>query len=138
MFHWPSVSGDAIRKECHQVGVSNFHAALGILASHRFPIVVDHVFESRSWFHECFAALNGARVCYVGIRCPANVLERREKDRGDRRIGMAKWQADHVHEGMTYDLELDTSMLTPTQCAHLILDKAGLEMMANPSTDSTP
>jgi chloramphenicol 3-O phosphotransferase len=138
MFDWKSVNGDATRKECHQVGVSNFHSALGILASGRFPIVVDHVFETRSWFEECFAALGAARIFYVGVRCPVEVLEKRELDRGDRRIGMGRWQADHVHEGMRYDLELDTSILSPLQCAHRILEAAGLEIMADRSTDLTP
>jgi chloramphenicol 3-O phosphotransferase len=139
MFDWPSVIGDAVRKECHEVGVANFHVALRILAAGPFPIVVDHVFERRSWFDECLGALNENHVCYVGIRCPVEVIEKRELDRGDRRIGMGRWQADRVHEGMRYDLELDTSILSPSQCAQKILGAVGLDLMADlQSADPTP
>jgi len=56
----------------------------------------------------------------VGVFAPLDVLETRERQRGDRMIGLARWQYDRVHAGMTYDLELDTSSATPMQCASLI------------------
>src|SRR5687768_16014284 len=57
MFDWAAIGDEAIRAECHRVGVANFHATLPILASNHFPIVVDHVFEQSAWFEACRDAL---------------------------------------------------------------------------------
>ena len=116
-FHCPVIADQEERKECHRVGVENFHAALPILASSRFPLVIDHVFEQHAWFEACDASLKGNRVYFVGVRCPLSVLEAREKARGDRRIGMAKWQFDRVHEQKRYAIEVDTSVHSAEECA---------------------
>ena len=57
---------------------------------------------------------------------PLDVLEAREIARGDRAIGLARWQFDKVHRGMTYDFEIDTSTLTPDACAAAIMQRFGL------------
>lgn len=121
MFDWTSIS-EAKKKECHTIGVSNFHKSLPILASSRFTLVIDHVFERMDWFRDCFAALRGKPTLFVGIRCPLNIIEMRERERGNRRIGLAKMQFDLVHEGKEYDLEVDTSVMDPDQCAETILE----------------
>jgi chloramphenicol 3-O phosphotransferase len=62
----------------------------------------------------------------VGVFAPLDVLEARERERGDRLIGLARWQYGRVHHGKRYDLELDTSGSTPLVCATLIKQKFGL------------
>jgi chloramphenicol 3-O phosphotransferase len=121
MFHWPAIADGEEKWECHRAGVANFHAALPILASSRFPLVVDHVFEHPAWFDACCAALKGKKTYFVGVRCPISVLEAREKVRGDRRVGMARSQVDRVHEGKPYAMEVDTSIHSPEGCATEIL-----------------
>jgi chloramphenicol 3-O phosphotransferase len=59
----------------------------------------------------------------VGVFAPLDVLEARERERGDRLIGLARWQYDRVHKGVPYDLEVDTSHATPLECAALIKQK---------------
>ena len=54
------------------------------------------------------------------------MVERREKARGDRTLGLARWQYDKVHGGMSYDLELDTSVATPEALAGLIKEAFGV------------
>ena len=56
----------------------------------------------------------------VGVFAPLDVLEARERARGDRLIGLARWQYDRVHRGRRYDLELDTGSATPLECAERI------------------
>ncbi|WP_281410999.1 hypothetical protein [Mesorhizobium sp. NZP2077] len=51
---------------------------------------------------------------------PLEVLEVREAQRADRLPGLARWQYDRVHKGTRYDLEVDTSRLTPLECAQRI------------------
>ena len=68
----------------------------------------------------------GAQVFKVGVLAPLDVLEAREAARGDRLIGLARWQVDRVHAGRRYDLEVDSAALTAAQCAERIRDRFGL------------
>lgn len=75
----------------------------------------------------CARILTGLPVWFVGVRCPIEtIMERR----------IATWQVGYAPDGSVpkpvdlwqqavhvpgiYDLEVDTSMLTPEQCAELI------------------
>lgn len=122
MFHWAVISDVETRRECHRTGVANFHAALPILTASRFPVVVDHVFEQHAWFEACREALGDTKTYFVGVRCPLEVLIERERARGDRRIGLAQWQYERVHDQKSYDFEVDTSQPSPEECAAAIID----------------
>jgi chloramphenicol 3-O phosphotransferase len=61
-------------------------------------------------------------VVLVGVRCPLPELERRERDRGDRPAGLAAHQVERVHAHGIYDLEFDTSVTAPRDCAALVRD----------------
>lgn len=66
------------------------------------------------------ALLNGLDVLWVGVRCDAAVAAGREIARGDRVSGMAASQAELVHEGVGYDLEVDTTRSEAIDCARAI------------------
>lgn len=72
------------------------------------------------------ALLAPYRLCLVGVFAPLDVLEAREARRGDRHIGLARWQYDRVHRGMTYDLEVDSGCASPEDCAQAIKRHFGL------------
>ena len=60
----------------------------------------------------------------MGVTAPLDILEQREKKRGDRKIGSARWQAERVHTGVEYDLMVDThreSQANIVQRIHLLL-----------------
>lgn len=84
-------------------------------------IIVDDVFlggpESQQRWR---AALDGLRVLWVGVRCDATVAEGRELARGDRITGMAASQAELVHRGVVYDVEVDTTHTESLECARTI------------------
>ncbi|MFF4381750.1 chloramphenicol phosphotransferase CPT [Kitasatospora sp. NPDC001547] len=84
-------------------------------------VVVDEVFlsgaHSQQRWHK---ALHGLRVLWVGVRCDSAVAADREVARGDRIIGMAASQADAVHRGVVYDLEVDTTHAEAMECARAI------------------
>ncbi|MFD0290407.1 chloramphenicol phosphotransferase CPT [Streptomyces sp. NPDC127118] len=84
-------------------------------------IIVDEVFlggaESQQRWHK---ALDGLGVLWVGVRCESAVAAAREIARGDRVPGMAAAQAELVHRGVTYDLEVDTTRSEPIECARII------------------
>lgn len=64
--------------------------------------------------------LSAFHLHLVGVMAPLEVLEAREAQRADRRPGLARWQYGRVHAGIVYDLEVDTSHLTPLECARRI------------------
>jgi chloramphenicol 3-O phosphotransferase len=77
--------------------------------------------------------LAGLPVLFVGVRCPIEVImERRHVPQPGREqmylrgtpddpipAPVQRWQ-DEVHKPGVYDLEVDTSLLTPEQCAEVI------------------
>lgn len=63
---------------------------------------------------------------WIGVHCPPDVAAAREQARGDRVVGMAARQAEAVHEGITYDLEVDTSSAAPEALAGIIRESFGL------------
>lgn len=84
-------------------------------------VIVDDVFlggaESRRRWEK---ALDGLDVVWVGVRCDAAVAAGRELARGDRVAGMAEAQAELVHRGMTYDVEVDSAKSEAVECARVI------------------
>jgi chloramphenicol 3-O phosphotransferase len=66
------------------------------------------------------------RLHWVGVHAPLDVLEARERQRADRMIGLARWQFPRVHAGMIYDLEIDTSRMSPQEAAGNIKAAFGL------------
>ena len=62
----------------------------------------------------------------VGVFASLNVLEARERQRGDRLIGLARWQFDKVHHDMVYDSEVSTDAASPLECAQQIINSLGL------------
>ncbi|WP_164783647.1 MULTISPECIES: hypothetical protein [unclassified Mesorhizobium] len=62
-------------------------------------------------------------LCLVGVFAPLDVLEGSRNPAGRplaRAVALAK---DRVHKNIGYDLEIDTSTLTPLQCARRIKAK---------------
>lgn len=97
------------------------------LAEEGNNLIVDDVMlgaPDQAFYQE---ALRGLNVSFVGLFAPLSVLEQRERDRGDRLIGLARWQFERVHQGVTYDLEIDTSQLSSADCATRIAETFGLE-----------
>jgi chloramphenicol 3-O phosphotransferase len=65
-------------------------------------------------------ALEGLAVLWVGVRCAPEIAAGREIARGDRAAGMAASQAETVHQGVIYDVEIDTSHTESLDCARAI------------------
>jgi chloramphenicol 3-O phosphotransferase len=89
-------------------------------------VILDDVFlggadSQRRWQK----ALDGLDVLWVGVRCAPEVVAGRELARGDRAVGMAEGQAESVHRGVHYDLEIDTARTESLDCARTIAAKVG-------------
>ncbi|MNO10292.1 Chloramphenicol phosphotransferase-like protein [compost metagenome] len=58
------------------------------------------------------------------MHCPAEELARRERERGDRRIGQALEQLEFVHKEEVYDIEVDTHIDGVENCTGKIVQQA--------------
>lgn len=92
------------------------------MAAQGNSLIVDEVMLEATRAQEYRDLLGRFDLRFVGLFAPLDVLEAREHARGDREIGLARWQYDRVHRGMVYDLEVDTAAASPAECARLIRD----------------
>ena len=116
--------------------VVQFYAALyeSIAAHSRLGLNVvsdfghhDAFSVSRGILPACARRLSGLPALLVGVRCPIDViLERRRstgwgenRSAGFSESGAERWQRE-VHKLGIYDLEVDTSVMSPDQCAAAI------------------
>lgn len=89
-------------------------------------IIIDDVFLSGVDGRDRWqAALADVPVLWVGVRCDPAVAAARERERGDRVTGMAALQAQVVHRGIEYDIEVDTTEMPAVECAYLIAARVG-------------
>jgi chloramphenicol 3-O phosphotransferase len=103
--------------------IAGFHAAAAAIARAGTFVIVDDVLEEEPpWIEKMLVSFDGLDVTFVGVYCPLAELERREKERGDRRQGMARQQFEQVHAQAIYDVEVDTSVLCSAECASIIVD----------------
>jgi len=100
--------------------------AIAAMADQGNNIIVDDVMLGDARARQYSQALLQHNVHFVGLFAPLDVLEARERQRGDRLPGLARWQYERVHQGMTYDLAIDTAIASPLQCAHRIKLAFGL------------
>jgi chloramphenicol 3-O phosphotransferase len=99
--------------------------AIAALAAEGNDMIVDEVMEAPVK-REYEALLAGFETAFVGVLAPLDVLEARERARGDRMIGLARRQFERIHRGIAYDLEVDTSRASALDCAEKIKARFGL------------
>lgn len=104
---------------------AGMHGAIAAMAAAGNNLIVDDVMLNGR-IDEYRRLLSGFRLHVVGVFASLDVLEERERQRGDRTVGLARWQFDRVHGGIDYDLRLDTDKATPQECAYHIRDRFAL------------
>lgn len=80
-------------------------------------VVADEVFWTPAWARAAHETLSQFEVFLVGVYCDDAVLESREKARGDRWSGWARGSQFFAHRNMQYDITINTSRKSPTECA---------------------
>ena len=98
-----------------------FHRAVRAAAVEQLSVVVDDVIFEPWLLDDWRDALHGIHLLFVGVLCPLDELERRERARGDRVIGQARSQFGIVHIGIKYDLEVDTGQQSTGTCVDQII-----------------
>jgi len=121
---WDEVLGLATRAGDlghHLVG--GMHRAIEGLSRSGNNVIADHVLVERSWLLQSALLFSDLPAYLVGVRCPLEVLEARERQRRTRTIGQAKAQHELVHTDLTYDFEVDTSVSSAQACAQQIKER---------------
>jgi chloramphenicol 3-O phosphotransferase len=102
----------------------SWYEGLAAVARAGTGVIVDEVFlEGPASQAPLRTALQGLAVLWVGVRCRPATAEARELQRPDRANGLARDQADRVHEGVTYDVIVDTTDTPASACANVIAAK---------------
>ena len=96
------------------------HRCIPALASAGNNVIFDHIIETEGWLHDLIRYLADFDVFFVGLHCSIEELERREIQRGDRRIGEARADSKIVHSFGVYDLELNSEKPTDDNARILI------------------
>ncbi len=86
-------------------------------------LIFDDVLYDPGYLEGYLAAFEGIEVWFVGLRCPLDVLEQRERQRGDRSVGHARGHYHLVHQHSLYDIEIDTAQTRPEDAAALIAER---------------
>ena len=94
--------------------------AVSAMARNGANLILDEVVLNEQLRANWQQLLAGLDVYYVGVYCELPELERRERERGDRVVGQARGQFHTVHQGMLYDLEIDTTDTAPEVAAATI------------------
>ena len=98
-----------------------YREAVGAVARAGMNVIVDDSqlrdIEWDMWQH----ATEGLDVTWVQVRIDLDVLEARELARPDRILGMARWQYDRVHRNPTFDVVVDTGVLSPEEAADAVV-----------------
>ena len=75
--------------------------------------------------------LAGLDTVFVAVRRPLDELERRERARGDRELGTARYQHNIVHAHGEHDVAVGASHMSAEQCAEAIAAYARLARPAS-------
>jgi len=115
-----------------------WYRGLAEMAAAGVGLILDEVFLRGAVNQaELAAVLAGLDVVWVGVRCDHAEATAREAARPDRVVGMAAAQAEVVHRGVVYDVEVDTTRASPGDCAQLVLDHVEGLADAGPAAPST-
>ena len=94
----------------------SMNAACAQFLLHGQNVILDHALPQEGWQY-LNEDLSGQYVLTIGVFCSLEELERREKQRQDRKPGLAASQFSSLHRGRQYDTEVDTTNAEPNECA---------------------
>ena len=84
------------------------------------PVIADTFYKFPAAREHLFHIICRKNVFYVQLYCQLIELERRERERGNRKIGLARSQFDTVYSYQGYDLQIDSTFLTVEECVQLL------------------
>lgn len=80
-------------------------------------VIIDDISLSKGEIEQWQKTLKSFNTLWVGLKAPLALLEEREKQRGDRIIGSARYQFSKIPKDYPYDIEFDVSQ---TSLSHMV------------------
>lgn len=120
----PTAAGTLTALRFGDVGrrtLSGMRRATAAFASTGIDVVVDDLLLEPGFLADYLEVLEGFAVTFVGVRCDLATATAREAARPGRFPGTAAAHWESVHRGCRYDVEVDTGVLAPRQCAERVL-----------------
>jgi chloramphenicol 3-O phosphotransferase len=96
---------------------AGMYHAFAAMAEQGVNLIVESIIYEPRVLRVAVRALHDLPVLMVGLRTPLHEAQRRERERGDRLPGLAAAFHDAAHAHGIYDLEFDTALATPMECA---------------------
>ncbi len=96
---------------------ANLHHTILALTSAGHNVIAEHTLLDPTWLQDCATQLEGLTPLFVAVRCPLAIAEQRAASVGCRQVKQVRGQFARVHAHGVYDLEVDTSVLSPEECA---------------------
>lgn len=103
------------RWEGRETFFAGFHRSVAAFAEAGLDLLVEHIVEQASWADQLRDLLHPFDTFWVGIHVPLDILEQRERRRGDRPVGEALVHR-HTHDHCIYDVEVE-NVGTPDSAA---------------------
>lgn len=130
-YHDRFLNGE-LASEIFKKTMLGYYRSLRAFLSAGHNILADTGFYTPELLYQCVNELSSESesVWLVGVHCSLEELERREKFRSDRQIGLAKEQMATIHNAVIYDIEIDTSISSLEECALAI--KAKMKELRSP------
>ena len=85
-------------------------------------VIIDDILLEREFLDDYLDAFEGLQVYFVGVRCPTEVIGVRERERPGRFPGTARGHFEICHAHGIYDVQVDTSVCLPDECARQVLE----------------
>jgi len=82
------------------------------------------------WLRASVELLKDMPVTFVKVNCPLHELEKREIERGDRKVGLSRLQIDTMKFN-TYDVEVNTYEMPIDECVEKINEAIGNNSESN-------
>lgn len=117
----------AIRQKARDAGLrderarffNGFHRSIVSFAEAGNDILVEHIVEESHWAQQLKNLFTPFDTFWVGVHAPLAEIERRERERGDRAIGEARYHLK-THDYCQYDIEVDTTQPSDSVVATII------------------
>ena len=115
------------------------HRAITAFAEQGFDLIVDGIlpYGRPDDIADALSVFRRYRLCHVGVHCSLDVLEERERLRPQREPGWARHQFQDLHAGASYDVEVDTTAVSPEdnseRVARYLMDRDAGIAAFNPS-----
>jgi chloramphenicol 3-O phosphotransferase len=107
-------------KKVREAFFDGYHRALPVYAAAGNNLIIEHIIDTPEWKALLLELLRPFDVFFVGIHCPLEELEQRERARGNRAIGDARRDFETIHRDALYDLEVESTRPPAENAAAII------------------